>query len=320
MQYDGITYNYCETALNSTNNITWNYFLLCFPFDRLLALFIPYSPSLSRYGNNIQEKGGQTMMITLQRQIESVGLHQPLIGRVADRVQRRCSCIRFHRRQRALRQREARLQTDRHRERRPRQVHSAFKHNEILGGYGDPDRHRGIIHFHPLAQTAPRRLLASLCWRLKLSGYHSCTISPMNKKLRWKSEAESHQVAVGVKQSVTVRLQFVAGSKIGRWMLTSTYRRLKKFACFCAGQQIAEEWFHLKSNEECPGAAPQLGFVKRANGKWQHLCQQCGTHSGDKAAVLCILGIKTTVNIEARAATTSGSAWNCDLKSGIIVP
>lgn len=163
MQYDGITYNYCETALNSTNNITWNYFLLCFPFDRLLALFIPYSPSLSRYGNNIQEKGGQTMMITLQRQIESVGLHQPLIGRVADRVQRRCSCIRFHRRQRALRQREARLQTDRHRERRPRQVHSAFKHNEILGGYGDPDRHRGIIHFHPLAQTAPRRLLASLC-------------------------------------------------------------------------------------------------------------------------------------------------------------
>lgn len=192
------------------------FFFLCSVWQTACPFHL-YSPSLSRYGNNIQEKGGQTMMITFQRQIESVGLHQALISRVADRVERRCSCIRFHRRQRALRQREARLQTDRQCERRPRQAHSALKNNEILGGYGDPDRHRGIIHFHPLAQTAPRRLLASLCWRLKLSGYHNCTISsPMNKKLKWKSEAESHQVAVGVKQSVTVRLQFVAGSKIAR--------------------------------------------------------------------------------------------------------
>lgn len=85
---------------------------------------------------------------------------------------------------------------------------SAFKNNEILGGYGDPDRHRGIIHFHPLAQTAARTLPASLYRRLKLSGYHSCTISSRtNKKLRRKLEADSHQVAVGVKQSVTVRLQ-----------------------------------------------------------------------------------------------------------------
>lgn len=40
------------------------------------------------------------MMITFQRQIESVGSHQALISRPADRVQRRCSCIRFHRRRR----------------------------------------------------------------------------------------------------------------------------------------------------------------------------------------------------------------------------
>lgn len=75
------------------------------------------------------------MMITFQRQIETVGSHQALISRVADRVQRRCSRIGFHRRRGCvLRQRETRLQTDRHGERRPRQVHSAFRNNEILGG------------------------------------------------------------------------------------------------------------------------------------------------------------------------------------------
>lgn len=118
------------------------------------------------------------MMTTFQRQIETVGLHQAFISRAADRVQRRCSRIGFHRRRGCvLRQREARLQTDRHCEGRPRQVHSAFRNNEILGGRGDPDRHRGIIHFHPPAQTAPRRPQASPCWWLKLSGYHKCTFS-----------------------------------------------------------------------------------------------------------------------------------------------
>lgn len=81
-------------------------------FDRRPALFHLCSLSLSRYGNNIQGKGGQTRMITFQRQIESVGLHRALISRLADRAEWRCSCIRFHRRQRVSRQREARLQTD----------------------------------------------------------------------------------------------------------------------------------------------------------------------------------------------------------------
>lgn len=60
----------------------------------------------------------------------------------------------------------------------------------------------------------------------------------------------------------------------------------------------------MKSNEECRGAAQQSHCVKCANGKWQHLCQHCGTRSGDKTAPLCILGIKTTGNIQARTATT----------------
>lgn len=60
------------------------------------------------------------MMVTFQRQIESFGSHQALISRVAGRVQRRYICIRFHRRQRVLRQTEAGLQTYGHCERRPR--------------------------------------------------------------------------------------------------------------------------------------------------------------------------------------------------------
>lgn len=150
------------------------------------------------------------MMITFQRQIESVGLHRALISRASDRVERRCSCIRFHRRQRTRGREGARLQTDRHCERRPRQVHSAFKNNEIRGGNGDPDRHVGIIHFHPLAQTAPR----SDCQPSSADGLNCLLITTtQSHRLRTKSWSESWRQnliggAVGVKQSVSVRLRF----------------------------------------------------------------------------------------------------------------
>lgn len=75
------------------------------------------------------------MMITLRRRIETVGSHQALISKVADGGQRRCCRTGFHRQRGCLSiQRKARLQTARQRERRPRQVHSAFKNNEIRGG------------------------------------------------------------------------------------------------------------------------------------------------------------------------------------------
>lgn len=57
------------------------------------------------------------MMITFRRQIETVGSHQALISRVADRGQRRCCHTGFHRQRGCLSmQRKARLQTARQRE------------------------------------------------------------------------------------------------------------------------------------------------------------------------------------------------------------
>lgn len=57
------------------------------------------------------------MMITLRRQIQTVGSHQALISRVADRGQRRCCRTGFHRQRGCLSmQRKARLQTARQRE------------------------------------------------------------------------------------------------------------------------------------------------------------------------------------------------------------
>ncbi len=105
----------------------------CLHFSSLFILLIKVITT--------QEKGGQTWLITFKRQIESVGSHQALISRIADGVQRRSSCIRLHRwRGCVFRQREARLQTERRCERRPRQVRFAFRNNEILGGRGDSDR------------------------------------------------------------------------------------------------------------------------------------------------------------------------------------
>ncbi len=71
--------------------------------------------------------------------------------------------------------------------------------------------------------------------------------------------------------------QFVSDSEIGHRTLVSTQKNIQpKFACFCASRQIAEEWFHLKSNEEYSGAGPQSSIGECENGKWQHLCQRCG--------------------------------------------
>lgn len=197
------------------------------------------------------------MMIKFQRQIETVGSHHPFISRVADRVQRRCSHIRFHRRRGCVsRQRETRLQTDRHCKRRPRHVHSAFRNNDILGGWGDPDRYCGIIHFHPLAQTAPRRLLASLCWQLKLSGYPKCTFSiqpPLSGTKDWTkvegrfssgccwSEANfmsSHSSLVKLATECSHQPTKRKGKK--------KIEPQPKFACFCTSHHIAVEWFLFK--------------------------------------------------------------------------
>lgn len=131
----------------------------------------------------------------------------------------------------------------------------------------------------------------------------------MNKKPGVKSKAGSHQAAAEVKQSVSVKLQFVAAGKIGHRTLTSNYRKAKNLHT-SARQQIAEEWFHLKSNgrtqEEDLNRALQSTRM-RTN----------GPHSGDKAALLCILGIRNTFNTDARAATTSHTIWNCYFKAGI---
>lgn len=59
---------------------------------------------------------------------------------------------------------------------------------------------------------------------------------------------------------------FVAGSGIGHRTLNLQKSRENLHASARANK-IAEERFHLKSNEEYPGAAPQSGFVRRANGK-----------------------------------------------------
>lgn len=48
----------------------------------------------------------------------------------------------------------------------------------------------------------------------------------------------------------------------------STYRKAREnLHASARANKIAEERFRLKSNEEYPGAAPQSGFVRRANGK-----------------------------------------------------
>lgn len=126
------------------------------------------------------------MMITFQGQIKTVGSHQALISKVADRVQRRCSRIGFRRRRGcALSQREARLQTD-----TASQGHACalcIQKQWDPGRLGDPRQTLWIIHFHSLAQTAPRRPLASLCWRLKLSGYHKHTF-PLKPNPSWTKD------------------------------------------------------------------------------------------------------------------------------------
>lgn len=135
------------------------------------------------------------MMITFQRQIESVGLHRALISRVSDRVERRCSCIRFHRRQRASRQRRG--QVTNRQALRAKATPSAL----CIQKQWDPGRQRGPrqtcwnYSFPPTGSGCTTlRLPALCCWRLKLSAYHNYTISlPANKKLKWKLKAESHR-------------------------------------------------------------------------------------------------------------------------------
>lgn len=118
------------------------------------------------------------MMIMFQRQIETVGSHQALISTAADGAKRRCDRIRFHRRRgRVPRHRGARLQTDKRCKWRPHQVHCAFRDNEILGGWGDPDRHYEIIRFHPLSETTGQRLVITTHIRREQTESKSKSIS-----------------------------------------------------------------------------------------------------------------------------------------------
>lgn len=201
-----------------------------FLLDKQLVLFIFILPACKGAIIRTQQKGGQTMMIMFQRQIETVGSHQALISRVADRAKRRCNRIRFHRRQGCVsRQRGARLQTDKRCKWRPHQVHCAFRNNEILGGWGDPDRHYEIIHFHPLAETTGLLVLtAQTVWLSQAHILHP-TYSVMNKRLNQSQKHICQDIACWWQQS---------------W-LTITYKNTQLQPTF-AWDEIAVELFHFK--------------------------------------------------------------------------
>lgn len=198
------------------------------------------------------------MMITFQRQIESVGSHQALISRPADGVQRRCSCIRFHRRRR-LRVEADRGQVTNRQTLRAEATLSAL----CIQKQWDPRRLRGPrqtswnYSFPPTgsdctAHTAGLRLLTAqtVC-------YHDYIFSsPANKGLK-ESRGE-----------VLVRVLLEWAVSDGENWPQNARVNLRKnihteFACFCTGWQTAEEWFHLKSNEECSST----GLQSALNGK-----------------------------------------------------
>lgn len=209
------------------------------------------------------------MMITFQRQIESVGSHQALISRPADGVQRRCSCIRFHRRRR-LRVEADRGQVTNRQTLRAEATLSAL----CIQKQWDPRRLRGPrqtswnYSFPPTgsdctAHTAGLRLLTAqtVC----LSRLH--ILITCEQRAERKSRGGSRQGAAGV-------------SRVWRWKLAAERSRQppKKtsrqnlHASVQADKQLRSDfiWNRMRS-------AQARGFRVHWMEKRQHLCEHCGT-------------------------------------------
>lgn len=195
---------------------------------------------------------GATMVITFHRQIETVGSHRALISRWSAETSRSSRISQTTR----LSVKAQKGQVTNSQTPRVKATPSAL----CIQKQWDPGRLRG-----------PRQTLwnysfpptSSDCWPPSTDGSNCLLIASARSSLEpslsltkdWakKPKADPHQRAAAVRQSASVKLQFVSDSKIGHKTLTSTYKKkrgekssLSQNLNVSPSCHIAEEWFHFK--------------------------------------------------------------------------
>lgn len=181
-------------------------------------------------------------------------------------------------------EREAKLQTDRRCKRRPNQEQKQW----------DPGRLRGtqtaIVEF--FISTHRLRQQHTDCWPPSADGLNCLVIATTQPHRLWtktlKWSRRQGPISLLPKWSKACLSSYSLWLPVKLATERSRQPTESKNLHASARQQIAEEWFHLKSNEENPGGGLQSGFAKHTNGnKWDTLRWQGSTalHSGYKKPI-----------------------------------